>query len=479
MISLKKLEERIRKQMNFSAGSRLRSEMLSDVLLRQGESTKTGSAQHWPIIRRITMRRLIGKLASAAAVIAIVVLSVGVWQKLSSPAYALEQTIEALKSVKFMHIVKHDRAGNIEDERWEEVDTNGYQARYRQNTPSHSFYVIDDRETVMVYHEDKNTAILYDPNQQSYTWHYAPGKMFDEIAEGENYILVAENVQYKGRPAHHLRTANGDTDVYIDPETKLPIASGDYEFDYGDPPDGTFDVVIPEGVFLVDKRPGAEPGPEPEWMIEERRKEELGNIAQGYFEEARLAMGAGDYAKAIEMFSKTLEISQKRNWASLWLGVAFYEAGDYDASIYELTKVIDMLDEIGWSIPSYFLARGKAYHAKGMTDMAKLDVKKALPKMVLALRKTDVASSFDLADDPLILADGMREGCHDGPTPEQSIALMINRLRSITGQDFGYDPSASQEENEAAIVAWERWLEDDGQINFAPEAGFVPVPSAP
>ena len=85
-----------------------------------------------------------------------------------------------------MHVVKRDKAGNLEDERWEEIDANGYQARYRQNTPSRSFYVVDDRKTVMVYHAstEKNTVVLHDPKEQSYTWHYAPGKMFDEIAEG-------------------------------------------------------------------------------------------------------------------------------------------------------------------------------------------------------------------------------------------------------------------------------------------------------
>ena len=108
--------------------------------------------------------------------------------------------------------------------------------------------------------------------------------------------------------------------------------------------------------------------------------------------------------------------------------------------------------------------------------MAELDAKKILPKMILALRKTNAASSFDLADDPLIRADGMREGCHDGPTEEQSIAMVINRLRTITGQNFGYGPNASKEENEAAIIAWEQWVENDGRIRFTPDTEPIPIP---
>jgi hypothetical protein len=79
------------------------------------------------------------------------------------------------------------------------------------------------------------------------------------------------------------------------------------------------------------------------------------------------------------------------------------------------------------------------------------------------------------ADDPLIRADGMREGCHEGPTAEQSLAMMINRLRIVTGQNFGYDPDAAAEENEKAIAAWEDWSENSGRIQFTSDAGLVAV----
>ncbi len=426
---------------------------------------------------RTIMKSPITKLAAAAAIIVAVALSITVVDKLSPAAYAIEQTVEAFKNVQYMHIVRRDRAGNIEDERWIEIGPDGIQARYRQDTPERNFFVVDDRQTVMVHHPDKNTVVLYDANEKCWTWIYAPGKVFQELADGgPNYYTVEENVHYKGRPAHHLRWVIGEMDIYIDPESKLPIAFGDYEIDYEDPPEGTFDIVIPDGVILVDKRPGAEPTPEPQWMIEEREREERGKVAQAYFEDARRALARGDYAQAAELFSKTIEISPGRNWAWLWMGKALYEAGNYDAAIYRLSKVIDMIAEDGWTIPSYHFARGLAYQAKGMTDMAKLDMEKVLPKMIVALRSIKAARSFDLADDPLIRADGMREGCHEGPTKEQSLAMMIDRLRIITSQNFGYDPYVSAEENEQAIAAWEEWYENSGEIEFTPDAELVPIP---
>lgn len=427
---------------------------------------------------RFAMNRPI-KLAAAAAILVTVALAVGFWGRLGSPAYAVEQTIAAMHNVRYMHIIKRDKVGNLEDERWEEIDANGFQARYRQNTPSHSFYVIDDRKTVMVYHaaEDKNTVVLQGP-EDSYTWHYAPGKMFDEIAAGKpSYILVAENVQYKGRPAHHLRWVVDNADVYVDPQTKLPMAQGDYEFSYEEPPEGTFDIVIPEGAFVVDKRPGAAPGPEPEWMVREREKEEMAKLAQQYFEQGRRALAAGQHEAAVEALTQSLEISPKRNWAQFWLGKALCESGRYDEAIYQLTSVIELVTEHKASIPSYHLARAMAYARKGMTDMAQIDFKKVLPTLIESLRNSKAAWSFDLADDPLRRADGMKgEDCHDAPTPRQSLILMINRLRILTGQNFGFDPNGGEQEKEQAIAAWEQWAEESGRIQFTPEAPLIPVP---
>jgi hypothetical protein len=377
-----------------------------------------------------------------------------------------------------MHIVHRDRAGNIEDERWIEIGSDGIQARYRQDTPERDFFVVDDRQTVMVHHPGKDTVVLYDASEKCWTWIYAPGKVFQELAAGgPDYCTVEENVQYKGQPAHHLRWVIGDTDIYIDPKTKLPIAHGDYEIDYAEPPEGTFDIVIPNAVFVVDKRPGAPPSEEPEWMIEEKRKKEMGLSAQDYFEDARRALAGGDYVKAVECFTKTVEIQPGRNWAWFWLGRAHYELGEYDQAIWEFSKVIDMFRNHDWGASYCYFARGLAYAKKGMKKAAEEDISKALPQMILALRNIKAAALFVLADDPLLRADGMREGCHEAPTKEQCLAMMINRLRIVTGQNFGYDPDTSVEENEQAIKGWEDWLENSGQIEFALESELLPIPA--
>ena len=55
---------------------------------------------------------------------------------------------------------------------------------------------------------------------------------------------------------------------------------------------------------------------------------------------------------------------------------------------------------------------------------------------------------------------------------------MINRLRIVSGQNFGYDPDASDQENEAAVSAWEQWLESDGCINVTFDVELIGIPVA-
>ncbi len=68
------IEEVIKKNLNFTAGTELHDRMLDDVLNAQEKSKKTKSALVEPNIRRIIMKSPITKLAVAAAVIAVVVL---------------------------------------------------------------------------------------------------------------------------------------------------------------------------------------------------------------------------------------------------------------------------------------------------------------------------------------------------------------------------------------------------------------------
>jgi len=441
--------------------------LIQTVMTRINARTPAGFSR---IERRFTMSRLM-KLAAAAAIIIVALLGVRFLDKSLSTTYAFDQTVEAVKNVRFMHVVQRDETGQIEDERWIEIGPDGFQVRYRQDNPPNRL-IVEDGQTVSVYYKDKNSVILYDPKDQQYQWIGNLRVALNELA-GQASMVIEKNVDYWGRKAHHVRWLTLNVDCYIDPETKLPIAMAGYQISYEDPPEGIFDIVIPEGVVVVDKRPGAPPVEEPEWM---KIKDNNAKIAQQNFDEARMMSAAGEYEKAAELFKNVVEIQPGSNWAWFWLGKAHYELGEYDSAIYEFSKVIEMLTKSFKVVPHYcHLARGLAYAAKGMKDMARRDFETGLPVMIDALRNIKSATSFDYADDPLYkdLPEDKR------PTAEQSLAMMINRLRLITGQNFGYDPGKAVVENEQAIAAWEDWFKSSGRIQFTPDAELVHIPMAP
>lgn len=433
-----------------------------------GKPNKAGRSNNKLITGRFTMN-YIWKIAAAAAIIAAAALSIVVVDKFSSQAYAFEQTLEAVKDIQFIHIVSRDEAGQVQDERWIEIGPDGFQVRYRQDNPPNLF-IVEDGGTVSVYYKDKNTIVLYDPKDKQYQWIGNLGEWLNELA-GQGGIVIEENVDYWGRKAHRVRWLKLNQECYVDPETKLPIGIGGSQISYETPPEGTFDIVIGTGVVLVDKRPGAEPTEEPEWLAETLDKDKIANTL---FKSARYALAEGKYEEAAELFARVIEVQGGRNWAWFWLGKAHYELGEYDTAIYEFTKVIDMGAKHESVLHYCHLARGQAYAAKGMKDMARQDLKSALPLMIETLRNIEGATMFDYADDPLYRSLPQEQR----PNAQQSLAMMINRLRIITGQNFGYDPDGSAEENERAIAAWEEWLKNSGKIEFTPDAELVPVPTA-
>ena len=357
------------------------------------------------------------------------------------PGYAWEQTLQAVQQMRFIHVRRFDKAGNLEDERWIEIGPDGYQVRYRQDTAD-SLLVIEDGETVLAHYRDKNTVVLYDRHDQEYRW-IANLRQFLRDFSGPGSMTIEEDAGYRGRPAHHVRWLELNVDCYIDPGTRLPIVIGDDQISYEQPPAGAFDLVIPEGVPVVDKRPGARRSEEPQWL-----KDEATAVAAQ--REGLEAFVKGDWATTAEWFARAVELRPGQNWEWYWLGRARYEIGDYPGAIEAFTEVIDIFRGSG-SVPHYcHLARGLAYRKLGMEASAKADFGVALGVMIDSLRHIRGAKLFDRADSP-------RGHFSD----EERFGRMIGRLQEVAGRKIGRD-----EPKEALIAAWETWWRQ-----HAPEYG--------
>jgi tetratricopeptide (TPR) repeat protein len=469
----KKVENAIRQKLRFTAAATLRDRWWTDVLDAQEEGKGITPALHEPLIGRTIMRSPIVKLTSVAAVIAVAALALVFWGRLGAPAYAIEQTVAALQNARFLHVIGRDPTEQITDERWIEIGMDGWQVRYRQQNPlpliekypGAPSMVIEDGSSTAVYRGDKKAVIIYDRKDQQYQWVGELGKAFENLRQ-EGKVLE-ENTNYKGRPAHKVWWPYMSAECYVDPQTKLPFAIGSTELSYEEPPVGTFEIVIPDGYAVLDKRPGAPTAPVPQWLLDEESAQANKDKA---FREGSLAYARGDYAEAATQFQQALGSD---SWAPFWLGSAYYHLGKYDLAIENYNKEFDIWTkhDPNAKLPYCSYARGLAYAKSGHLAAAKADFQACLPEMIRTLRTPSGGMMFEYAENTMV-----RYG--QGKLSDEAVVVkMVNRLRVLSGQNFGYDPSAPAAQKEAAIAAWERWFKNGGQIKFTPDAPLLPVPT--
>jgi len=460
----KKVEEAIRTKLRFTAGATLRDRLLTDVMNARDEFKGTRPVLYETGIRRRIMRSPIARLTSLAAVFAVAALSMLLWSRFSTSAYAIEDTYKALQNVRFLHIIERDEAGQVKDERWIEIGEDGWQVRYRQDNPApRNFGVIEDGEFTAVYRHEKKAVVIYDRKEMQYQWVGELGKAFENLRQ-EGKILQ-DISEYQGRPAHKVWWPYMSAECYVDPETKLPMAIGDTELSYEQPPAGTFEITVPDGYAMLDKRPGAAPGPVPDWLLAEENAEENRRKS---FEQGTIALIQGDYAEAARQFEQALEYD---SWATFWLGSAYYGLGQYDQAAEYFGKMLKDFGGDNKPVPFCNYALGLAQAQGGHHEAATVNFHACLPAMIQTLRIPSGGRMFEYADNPK-----MRYGQYK-PGEQEMVANMINRLRIVTGQNFGYDPAGSEEQNEAAVAAWEQWFKTDGQIRFTPDSPQIEVPA--
>ena len=103
--------------------------------------------------RRIIMRSPITKVASAAAVILTVSLSIVFLDKAAAPAYALDQTLEANHSVRYIHIKGFYPSHKEPKEYWVECDESGQLKNARWHMPE--WDSPEDGAKVVIWKENK------------------------------------------------------------------------------------------------------------------------------------------------------------------------------------------------------------------------------------------------------------------------------------------------------------------------------------
>jgi hypothetical protein len=131
----KEMEDFVR-NMFFKTGPEMDERLRADILRTQQQSQGMHLALGQVKIRRIIVRSPITKLAAAAVIVAAIVVTVGLWDKSVPSAYAVEQTLQALHSVRTLHIRDLAPDQNEPKEFWIECDETGELANVRMHVPA-------------------------------------------------------------------------------------------------------------------------------------------------------------------------------------------------------------------------------------------------------------------------------------------------------------------------------------------------------
>jgi hypothetical protein len=150
MIKAENIEKLIEK-LHDTTSNEMDERVLKDVLHALAESQKTTT-----LTRRTIMKSPITKLAAAAVIILAAVLSISIWNKSMPTAYALDQTIKANHSVRYIHIKDFTPDKNEPKEFWIEFYEDGKVKNARMNFPQ--WNSPEDGAKAVIWKEGKATV---------------------------------------------------------------------------------------------------------------------------------------------------------------------------------------------------------------------------------------------------------------------------------------------------------------------------------
>jgi len=238
--------------------------------------TAGGKALHStepPNIWRMIMNSKITKLATVAVVILAVVLSVSLLDRSATPAYAIEQTIQAMRSVSSVRAYCTDWDGS-KGEVWVQIDPETGQEEYYYSDIGNLLIVATPQKT-FYYHKDKNLVRIRSEHVLAAEVRFS--RLFEDLPDLIRRLdgkldyksefdrdLQKEVIKVHGYIPAQKDFGEKEFIINVDPKTKLPINTETIKaapgqgvksvdrFEYNMPiPKGLFDFEIPEGAEVV------------------------------------------------------------------------------------------------------------------------------------------------------------------------------------------------------------------------------------
>jgi len=330
-------EDKIKKLINESdvtSSSDTDKRILAGASEHLEELKQKNSAVPRPNMWRIIMKSRTSKLAAAAVIIIAVAISVILLDKSVTPAYAIEQTIEANRGLWFIHLKCEPSASGHVDEIWAQFDDNRQLTNLRMNF----FNTIDGPKDV-VWHEGKAEvwlkakkliAVLREKElltklKMSYK-SFDPKLIVQELYQAQESDKVQIKIQEPsadGEPIIITMTKKGSPNVRavfeVDPETKLlqqeeryKLEDGEYKFlgrtrylDYNNPANSEIFILKPPADVIRIDQTTREVGLEQGNLTDEEVAVE---VVRKFFE----ALIAENYAGAGQFFGIPVDLIQKQ-----------------------------------------------------------------------------------------------------------------------------------------------------------------------
>jgi hypothetical protein len=250
----------------------LENVVLDRIIREQNVKLKTAAQISTSLkIRRIIMRSRITQLAAAAVIVVAAFLGLStMFDYSTTSAYAVEQTIEALRNVSTAHMFCRGW-DDKEFEMWMSIDpVSGLPNHVYMHHSDFGVTIVSTPDVSYQYVEKMNFVGISKGQLLNFDVRFDRilEDMVKEMTKGENIKIYTEKNHSTGENVIVVYAESGKNTwkFFIDPETKLPISILCVRFEqpgsfvkafdqiYFDMelPEGIFDFQIPQGAKLVD-----------------------------------------------------------------------------------------------------------------------------------------------------------------------------------------------------------------------------------
>ena len=242
---------------------------IAEETARDFSETQTRQPRHYVLWENI-MRSRITKLAAAAVIVIAVMVSITFFDKSVAPAYAIEQTIEAMRSIHSIRAFCTDW-DNSKGEVWVQINPETGQEEYYYADQG-NLLIVGTPQATYYYYKDKNLVRIrneYAPASEvriSRFFEDSVGWIQQHHGELSFHFQFDEELQKEVIVVHGSIPTQGEMEekefvFRVDTQTKLPIDMNALKCGPGEGVKSVdrieYNVTIPEGILEFDIPKGA------------------------------------------------------------------------------------------------------------------------------------------------------------------------------------------------------------------------------